>query len=202
MRTKTKARAPRLVSPAHNGNGHVIAEPLKLDLGCGPSKREGFKGVDLCKFNGVDFVVDLTKRWPWADNSVEEAYSSHFIEHLDPLDRIHFCNELWRVLKPGGKCQIIAPDWSSGRAYGDLTHKWPPISSFWFNYLLKEWRMANAPHDDISWNPKGYSCDFEHTGGYMMHPSLNARNQEYQQYALQFLKEACQDVFVTWTARK
>ena len=34
-------------------------KPLKLDLGCGLSKKEGFLGVDRRKFDGVDIVHDL-----------------------------------------------------------------------------------------------------------------------------------------------
>src|SRR4029450_1928126 len=97
------------------------------------------------------------------DGSVEEAHASHFVEHLNATQRIHFVNELYRVLIPGAKCQIIVPSWSSCRAYGDLTHQWPPISEFWFYYLSKDWRAQNAPHNDF------YQCDFDVTWGYGLH---------------------------------
>lgn len=164
---------------------------MKLDLGCGPNKREGFIGVDSRKFKGVDKVVDLTKKWPWKNNSVEEAHCSHMVEHLTAAERIHFVNELHRVLKPGAKCTLIAPHWSSCRAYGDLTHQWPPVSEFWFYYLSKDWRAINAPHND------GYTCDFECTWGYSLHQDIQARNQEYQIHAMTFWKEAAQDVIAT-----
>lgn len=164
---------------------------LRLDFGSGPNPREGFEGVDCRKFNGVDHVVDLTKKWPWKKESVEEAHSSHFVEHLDAQERIHFVNELHRVLIPGGKCQIIVPHWASCRAYGDLTHKWPPVSEFWFYYLDKDWRAVNAPHND------GYTCDFLATWGYSVHESLQSKNQEYQMHALTFFKEAAQDIICT-----
>jgi hypothetical protein len=99
-----------------------MSDGLKLDFGCGPNKREGFQGVDSIAFPGVDFVVDLRQRWPWEDNSVAEAHASHFIEHLTAMERVHFANELYRVLKPGGKCTVIVPHWGSCRAYGDPTH--------------------------------------------------------------------------------
>jgi SAM-dependent methyltransferase len=168
---------------------------LKLDFGCGPNKREGFEGVDCRKFDGVDHVVDLKKKWPWKKNSVEEAHSSHFIEHLTAPERIHFVNELYRVLIPGGKCQIIVPHWASCRAYGDLTHQWPPVSEFWFYYLSQEWRDANAPHNDE------YACDFMATWGFSMHQMLISKNQEYQEHALYFWKEAAQDIIATLTKR-
>jgi hypothetical protein len=168
---------------------------MKIDLGCGSTKREGFLGADQYPMPGVDVVCDLgTERWPWDDGSVEEAHSSHFLEHLAAGQRIHFANELYRVLAPGAACTLIVPHWGSCRAYGDMTHQWPPVSEFWFYYLSAEWRKANAPHTDAEWNPSGYTCDFECTWGYSMHAALAARNVEHQQYAMQWFKEAIQDV--------
>ena len=168
---------------------------VKLDLGCGPNPKEGFEGVD-CRDFGQPHVFDLRLDWKWGDSTVEEAHCSHFIEHLNAPERIHFVNELWRVLQPGGKCTLVAPHWSSCRAYGDLTHQWPPISEFWFYYLSKEWRAINAPHNDE------YTCDFDATWGYSVHPGIQTRNVEFQQFAFQFYKEAVQDVVCTLVAKK
>ena len=125
---------------------NAIAEDVKLmpklDLGCGVNKKPGFIGVDCLKLDGVDEIVDLKKPWPWKDNSVAEAHCSHFVEHLTGRERIFFCNELYRVLVPGGTAQLITPHWSSARAYGDMTHQWPPVSEFWFYYLDKPWRCS------------------------------------------------------------
>ena len=163
---------------------------LKLDLGCGKTPKDGFEGVDIIDF-GQPHKVDLTSKWPWADGSVEEVHCSHFAEHLTPPQRIHFVNELYRVLAPEGKCQLIVPHWASGRAYGDLTHQWPPVAEMWFYYLSKEWRESQAPHN------VDYKCDFTVTWGYSLHPSLAPRNLEYQQNALQWYKEAAQDIVAT-----
>lgn len=172
------------------------AAPLRLDLGCGPHKRENFTGVDSIAFPGVDQVVDLTKTpWPWKDGSVVEAHASHFVEHLTAPQRIAFVNELYRILVPGGTCQIIVPHWASCRAYGDLTHQWPPVSEFWFYYLDTNWRAANAPHNT------GYRCDFLATWGYGMRPDLAVRNVEYQQFATANYKEAISDMIATITKR-
>lgn len=180
-----------------NAAAEVIAQPLlKLDLGCGKNKRAGFVGVDSREFEGVDQVVDLTKQWPWSDNSVEEVNASHVVEHFTATERIHFVNELYRVLAKDGKATIATPHWASCRAYGDLTHQWPPVSEFWFYYLDKGWRAANAPHND------GYTCDFMCTWGYSLHQSIQARNPEYQQHAIGFWKEAAQDTICTMVARK
>lgn len=176
---------------------------LKLDFGCGPNKRQGFEGVDSIPFLGVDHVVDLTQTpWPWADATVSEAHSSHFVEHLTALQRVAFCNELYRVLVPGGTRQVIVPHWASCRAYGDPTHQWPPVSEFWFYYLSKAWREQNAPHTDKRNNPNGFDCDFEATWGYNMRPDLAVRNAEYQQFAFANHKEAITDTIATLKALK
>lgn len=176
--------------------------PLRLDLGCGPNKRAGFTGVDTIKFPGIDVRLNLNEPvWPWTENSVEEIHCSHVIEHFDAVERVHVYNEMFRVLKVGGKATLIAPHWSSGRAYGDPTHKWPPVSGFAFFYLLASWRRQNAPHSDFANWPLGYKCDFDATWGFSVHPQIAARNQEFQQFALNFYAEAAQDIIVTLVKR-
>jgi hypothetical protein len=87
------------------------------------------------------------------------------------------------------------PHWASCRAYGDLTHQWPPVSEFWFYYLNADWRKQNAPHNDT------YTCDFDAVWGYGMHPTITTRNQEYQQFAMANYKEAVQDIHATLTKK-
>lgn len=176
----------------------IEAAPIKLDFGCGPHKREGFIGVDATAFVGVDQVVDLTQTpWPWSDGSVSEAHCSHFLEHLTAMQRVAFCNELHRILIPGGTCQIVVPHWASNRAYGDPTHQWPPVSEMWFYYLNREWRMQNAPHTDAKHLSGGFDCHFEASWGYSLRQDVTVRNQEYQQMAIQNYKEVCQDTIAT-----
>lgn len=206
----------------------TITAPIKLDIGCGPNKKEGFVGLDAIAFPGVDCVCDITKDWggtfkdhkmpngfelpaygEWLDetepdqgwtfknSSVSEAHCSHVIEHLTNFDnkweRVHFFNELYRVLAPGAKCALVFPHWCSNRYYGDPTHK-EPFSEMGFYYLSREWRKSQAPHSDSAHNEWGYDCDFDATWGYSLHQSLQSRNPEYQQNALQFWKEAAQDI--------
>jgi predicted SAM-dependent methyltransferase len=171
-------------------------QPLNIDLGCGKNKQAGYVGVDRIAFDGVDIVADLAKdKWPWEDNSVDKAHCSHFVEHLDAVERVHFVNELYRVLKSKAQAQIIVPHWASCRAYGDLTHKWPPVSEFWFYYLSKDWRVGNAPHNDM------YECDFEVTWGYGLTPELLSRNEEYKAYAMKNYKEAVTDIIATFAKK-
>ena len=180
----------------------VAATPVRLDIGCGPNKRPGFIGIDCISFTGVDLCLNAgADRLPFDDGTVEEVNCSHFLEHLEARERMHFMNEIYRVMKVGAKALIVVPHWASNRAYGDMTHKWPPVSEMFFFYLDKGWRLANAPHNDASNMPGGYDCDFLANWGYSLHPSLITRNQDYQQFAMQNYKEACQDTICTLTKR-
>jgi hypothetical protein len=179
----------------------IEPEPLRLDLGAGINRRPGFTSVDIIPFEGLDIVADLTEPWPWEDGSVEEIHMSHFLEHFTPPQRCHILNEAYRVLKDDRKATIICPNWSSSRAYGDPTHQWPPLGGFFFNYLRKEWRDTQAPHTDASNIPRTYSCDFEWTYGYGLHPEVVSWNDERRTYAMTFLIEACPDIIATITKR-
>lgn len=192
-------------------NNKVIDKVIKIDLGAGANPREGFISVDKYKMKGVEVVLDIGKeKWPWKDNSVDEANASHFLEHLTnfngKFERVHFFNELYRILKKGAKATLIFPHWCSNRYYGDPTHC-EPFSEMGFYYLNKDWRLglngqgANAPHADVKWNKNGYSCDFDATWGYSLRQDLLTRNPEFQTNALQTQKEAAQDIIATLTKK-
>lgn len=166
---------------------------LKLDLGCGKNPKPGFTGVDARDF-GQEIKTDLRQPWPWADEAVEEVNSSHFLEHLTQDERVHFFNELYRVLIKGGKATITTPHWLSERAYGDPTHKMPPVVFFSYFYVNKEWREKNAPHT-------GYTCDFDVTGGNTIAAPWGARSQEVQVFAQTHYTNVSQDLIVTATKK-
>jgi hypothetical protein len=193
--------------------------PIKLDFGCGLFKKEGFLGVDKLPLKGVDVVLDVCEpcsdvnpfsrrppphlytKWPWDDSSVDEVHASHFVEHLqftpEKPERVHFVNEVWRVLKPGAKATIVVPNWASSRFHGDYTHR-QPVSEFWPPYLSKAWRKDNAPHNDL------YDCDFDcHQPAYSgLHPMLEHKNQMFKEFAITFGKEAAGDIMFVLVCKK
>lgn len=177
---------------------------VKIDVGCGEHKKEGFIGVDQYPMSGVDVIADLLNNWPWMDSSVDEINCSHFIEHFTAEQRAFIVNEMYRVLKPDGIVTMTVPYGFSERAFGDMTHHWPPVVGFWFYYLNRKWRLdeQNAPHTDIKYNPEGYSCDFEVTWGYNIHPAFHSKSRETQEFAVQWYKDAIMDIVATLKARK
>jgi SAM-dependent methyltransferase len=47
---------------------------------------------------------------PYKDNTVDEIYAGHFLEHLDPSEAAEFLRECYRALVPGGKLGIVVPN--------------------------------------------------------------------------------------------
>jgi SAM-dependent methyltransferase len=92
---------------------------LRLDLGCGWVKEPGYVGLDdlrgvaslagqsAADGRGPDVFLDLNAdRYPFADGSVSEVRSRHFLEH-SLLD--HVFDESFRLLRPGGRFVAIVP---------------------------------------------------------------------------------------------
>lgn len=84
------------------------AAGLKLHIGCGPNRKEGWVNIDL---QDADLSLDLRENLPFDDASCTFIYSEHFMEHLDyPTDAMHFLSESYRVLAPGGRFSVGVPD--------------------------------------------------------------------------------------------
>lgn len=116
---------------------------MKLDIACGQNKQQGFQGVDIAPGPGVDYVWDL-EQYPWepfADNTVEEVYVSHYAEHTKDL--LRFMDEIWRIAKDGAKITIIGPYYTSIRAWQDPTHTRTLSENTWL-YCSAAWRKANG----------------------------------------------------------
>lgn len=99
--------------PHGEGAGRAVAPaPLKLDLGAGGKRFDRtWTTVDLLPQFSPDVVLDLASApWPWADGSVDLAFSNHVLEHLEETGCVHFLRELRRVLRVGGHARIGVPD--------------------------------------------------------------------------------------------
>ncbi len=81
---------------------------VRVDLGCGNAKREGFVGLDQFDGPEVDHVLDLTAdRYPFADRSVAEVFSAHFLEHIDSPN--HVFGEIGRICRDGARIEFWTP---------------------------------------------------------------------------------------------
>ncbi|HPA25376.1 MAG TPA: class I SAM-dependent methyltransferase [bacterium] len=96
---------------------------IKLDLGCGKEKKDGFIGIDINPQSQADIIASALNL-PFKENSVDEIYSRHVGEHFSPIEIDIFFKEIYRVLKPGSKAFLkIDRDWSKKRLLKkDSTH--------------------------------------------------------------------------------
>lgn len=84
-------------------------KPLKdLLYKIGILKEDQYKA----KFNNEITFRELTKPLPFENNTVDFAYTSHFLEHLSKENCNKVLSEIYRVLKPGGIARLVIPDLS------------------------------------------------------------------------------------------
>ena len=94
---------------------------VKVELGCGESRKiKDAITVDLVDNDSVDIVTNINNGLPFEDNSIDEIYSYHFLEHVDNLEFV--LKEIYRVLKPNGKKIGSVPHFANPYFYSDPTH--------------------------------------------------------------------------------
>ena len=82
---------------------------MKLHIG-GKEIKEGWKILNIQKNEGVDFVGSISDLSQFEDNSIDEIYASHVLEHIDQKNVKSTLKGINRVLKDGGKFYISVPD--------------------------------------------------------------------------------------------
>lgn len=125
---------------------------MKLNLGCGNDKRVGYVNVDNSLLFGPDEVVDLNRSWPWADGSADEVVARHVLEHLR-LSPSDVMQNLYRVLKPGGKAHITVPHPRSDAFLNDPTHRTPYMPAtfeFFSAEINQQWVDKKWPNTPLA----------------------------------------------------
>tara|TARA_B100000902_G_C27064643_1_gene790860 strand:- start:186 stop:710 length:525 start_codon:yes stop_codon:yes gene_type:complete len=82
---------------------------MKLNIG-GEQKKEGWKILNIQKKEGVDFIGDISDLSQFNENSIDEIYASHIVEHVDQNKIKATLKGIHRILKDNGKFYISVPD--------------------------------------------------------------------------------------------
>lgn len=170
-----------------------LISQAKLDLACGQNKTEGYFGIDIVPGDNVDAVMDLEQfPWPIESESADDIVCNHYVEHTSDL--IKFMDEVYRILKPGGKIKFIAPYYTSMRCWQDPTHK-RAISEATFLYFNKQWRDTNKlDHYNIK-------SDFDYTYGYDIGIDWANRSDEARSFAIRHYCNVINDIHVVMTKK-
>ena len=131
-----------------------FGDGIKLNLGCGNKKKEGFINIDSTDRVKPDIVWDLEKGLPpnIAYNSVTGVYASHIFEHIRNF--IPLMEDIYRVCKNKAKVHAIVPLYTSTHAFSDPTHV-RYFGTYSFQYFSKEFKKRCLDKFDYD-----FKCDF------------------------------------------
>ncbi|MEI6843440.1 MAG: methyltransferase domain-containing protein [bacterium] len=125
---------------------------MKINLGSGKRRMEGYTNLDILPLENVDIVCDLNKGIPLEENSVDEVFANHFLEHIKNLP--YMMEEIYRVCKDGAVVDIRCPYFKSNGAFKDPTHV-VFITENTFDYFNKEYTEGGKLPD------YGFKCNFK-----------------------------------------
>jgi len=129
---------------------------MKLNMGCGHNRREGFLNVDMSPECKPDVVCDLEKfPWPWDNDSVDEVVFNHCLEHLggDPRVFLGIMKELYRVCQPEAVIQINVPHPRHDNFINDPTHVraiTPVLLTLFDKKRNDEWKARGAANSPLA----------------------------------------------------
>jgi len=83
---------------------------MKLHLGCGDKKIDGFLNVDIINNSNVDLVDDVTQLKSIKNESVDLIYACHVLEHFKRNEYLTVLKRWTELLKPNGVLRLSVPD--------------------------------------------------------------------------------------------
>ncbi len=85
---------------------------MKLHLGCGSKKLEGWVNIDSVQACNPDMIQDITQPLPFKELSIDEILAEDLLEHFDKYMRFVVFYEWVRVLKLGGRVTVQVPNFT------------------------------------------------------------------------------------------
>jgi predicted SAM-dependent methyltransferase len=82
----------------------------KLQIACGSNHPDGWLNTDYYHPSNTIACLDITKRFPFSDNTFTVVLAEHVIEHFAYLDGKAIMVECFRTLKPGGILRLSTPN--------------------------------------------------------------------------------------------
>ena len=86
---------------------------IKLHLGCGNIRINGFINIDVRSTDATDKVADVTTLSEFHDNTVDMIYSAGVLEHFSHRITQDVLGEWYRVLKIDGEMIIWVPNFDA-----------------------------------------------------------------------------------------
>lgn len=110
-----------------------------------------FKNISVINQPNYNFIMfaknnrirrlDVRKKLPFDNESIDFAYSSHMVEHLYRKDAVSFLTEVHRILKVGGRIRLVLPDLEK---LIELYNQTKDADNFMKSSLLFEFEESNS----------------------------------------------------------
>jgi SAM-dependent methyltransferase len=83
---------------------------MKLHLGCGEKKFDGYINIDIREEVKPDVIDDISKLSEFNESTAELIYACHVLEHFGRHEYINVLKRWHKILKSGGVLRISVPD--------------------------------------------------------------------------------------------
>ena len=114
---------------------------VKVEIGGGVIPRAGFINLDYKDHILVHHKVNFnTDRFPFEDDTVDQIYSNHCLEHLNKGygGFLHCVEEMWRISKPNAYWYIRVPYFNSHHTMSNPFHTNNIFNEYTFHYFSDE----------------------------------------------------------------
>ena len=134
---------------------------MKLNIG-GEQKKEGWKILNIQKKQNVDFVGDITDLRQFEDNSIEEIYASHVLEHIEHKKIITLGRRVKHIMYKG------SPEYPNEYTYSKINYlTWDDLdmhADVAYHFATKYYKKRNPEEHFNAYHPNhtkfpGYDSD-------------------------------------------
>jgi predicted SAM-dependent methyltransferase len=87
---------------------------MRVEVGGGPAPTypefEQFDAIDWSERTGLRYTLGDARALPYKSGTVDHVYASNILEHFPPSETLPVLVEWARVLRTGGRLELIVPD--------------------------------------------------------------------------------------------
>lgn len=133
-----------------------MSQKLRLNLGSGLNKRDGYLNVDKYDSGSPDILMDLERTpWKFEDNTVCEIILNHTLEHLGRETEVFLSimQEMYRVCADDAQIHINVPHPRHKDFMNDPTHVriiTPDLLNLFSKKKCLEWQRIGAANSPLA----------------------------------------------------